>query len=109
MNETNSNVSLKAAVIDFDPKVTSTVNETDSSFSDLSCGRAEVKPELPSVKPVSGKSVFSDQEIPDSSAHEFEIPEYEFDDEIPDLQGDPCKLIFHLILSSCLFICIPFF
>lgn len=85
--------SPKAEAMESDPAVTSTVNESDLSYSDSPSEKTEVSV---SAKPhwrfcsvqTANPPHFSESETPPTSVHEFEIPELEFDDEIPDLEGD---------------------
>uniref|UniRef100_A0A915EYQ7 Mediator of RNA polymerase II transcription subunit 11 n=1 Tax=Echinococcus canadensis TaxID=519352 RepID=A0A915EYQ7_9CEST len=85
--------SPKAEAMESDPAVTSTVNESDLSYSDSPSEKTEVPI---SAKPhwrfcsvqTANPPHFSEGETPPTSVHEFEIPELEFDDEIPDLEGD---------------------
>ncbi|VDM18722.1 unnamed protein product [Hydatigera taeniaeformis] len=88
-----SNLLLRTDAVESDPAVTSTVNESELSYSDSSSGKTEVPPSAKphwrfcSVQTVNSPHFFR-SETPQTSVHEFEIPEYEFDDEIPDLEGD---------------------
>lgn len=80
--------------VESDPVVSSTVNESELCYSESSSEATEV-PNPPPFKPhwffSSTKrdlSSHTTDATPDPSVHEFEIPEYEFDDEFLSLQGD---------------------
>eukprot|EP00108_Taenia_solium_P007161 TsM_000501500 transcript=TsM_000501500 gene=TsM_000501500 len=93
VGEVTCDLPLKTEAVESDPAVTSTVNESDLSYSDSVSEKTAVptstKPHwrFCSVQTVNSPHFF-ESETPQTSVHEFEIPEYEFDDEIPDLEGD---------------------
>ncbi|VDO05629.1 unnamed protein product [Rodentolepis nana] len=78
-----------------DPVVSSTVNDLELYFAETSCEATELSDSTPcndlwGVVPtkMAHSSHTTEDDTPDISIHEFEIPEYEFDDEILSLQGD---------------------
>ncbi|KAM7536503.1 hypothetical protein Aperf_G00000082341 [Anoplocephala perfoliata] len=89
-----SDVAPATEAVESDPVVSSTVNELELGYSESS---SEVT-EVPNPSPFKHHWFFSPTKkdlpshtadgTPEPSVHEFEIPEYEFDDEIPSLQGD---------------------
>nr|CDS26866.1 Mediator of RNA polymerase II transcription [Hymenolepis microstoma] len=77
------------------PVVSSTVNDLELYFTETSRETTELADStlfnhlwgvVPTKTTYSSHTTVDD--TPDVSAHEFEIPEYEFDDEILSLQGD---------------------
>ncbi|EUB55233.1 hypothetical protein EGR_09896 [Echinococcus granulosus] len=96
-----------------DPAVTSTVNESDLSYSDSPSEKTEVSV---SAKPhwrfcsvqTANPPHFSESETPPTSVHEFEIPELEFDDEIPDLEGDLGNQLLLVLHTLSLPSCVPY-
>lgn len=78
-----------------DPVVSSTVNDFDLCFAEASDVSTELADPAPfkhywRVVPIMETycSHSTGGATPDVSTHEFEIPEYEFDDEVLSLQGD---------------------
>ncbi|KAL5103130.1 Rho GTPase-activating protein 8 [Taenia crassiceps] len=84
---------LKTEAVESDPAVTSTVDESDLSYFESASEKTEIPTSAnPHWRFCSAEAAnsphFFENETPQASVHEFEIPEYEFDDEIPDLEGD---------------------
>uniref|UniRef100_A0A5K3EVY3 Rho-GAP domain-containing protein n=1 Tax=Mesocestoides corti TaxID=53468 RepID=A0A5K3EVY3_MESCO len=80
--------------VESDPAVTSTVGEIDIPDSETSGEKTEVanitRPPFWRFSQTKVEKVIrsSDSEAPETTTHEFEVPEFEFDDEHLDLQGD---------------------